>query len=159
MIGDHLGVDNISSNWDFSFFSQGSGKRLHDDSLTGTSRANHHGCVTSKHGVIQLEAFADLLIKDSFIIMLETFFVKSIADGLLKIFVTDGFGLKTREQIAKKTLEKRFIIEDKLGHIHITKGTHKHNIFRQLSILTLKGTSHDQHGFKSTKSEIIMMLL
>jgi len=56
-------------------------------------------------------------------------------------------------------MEQRHIIENEFRHVHITKGSHQHNIFWHFSISTLKLTGHDQHRLQGTKLEVIMVLL
>ena len=115
--------------------------------------------MSSKHGLVQLHNFINLLAESSLLVMLEAFLLKHFTDFLLKILITYTRGLKSWEQIGNQTLEKRHIIVNELWHVHVSEGSHQHNVFGKVGESSLEGTCHHQHGLQSTELEVVMVLL
>ena len=54
--------------------------------------------------------------------------LQDLFHSVVEVRVTDPGAVQTREQIRDETQEERNILKHELGQVHVTQGSHQHNI-------------------------------
>jgi hypothetical protein len=125
-------------------------------------RLGSSGHADQEHRVTHFKNFSHLYALGN-----ETFFslegkrsvgLADISTVLAEVLVRTHGGVKAGEKITNESLENFTILNNNLGGVEITKGTHENNFFSNVGISTLKHTGLTQHGFDGTETPIIMHL-
>jgi hypothetical protein len=115
--------------------------------------------VTSLHSLEKLHDLIDLFVEKIIIRVLASSLFKDVDNVTVQSLITNSIGFDTREEIVNESSEQRYIFIDELWHVHISEGSHQHDVFWEVRERSLKLTGHDKYGLKSSKTEIIMILL
>jgi len=77
----------------------------------------------------------------------------------LKLFVLSSGWIHLGEQIVNEILEDLTILDNNLGQVEISEGSHKEFVLTTFWVLSLEATGLSQDGFDSSETPIIMDLL
>jgi len=75
--------------------------------------------------------------------MFKAFLFENFSDPIFKIFITHTLGLESREKISNQALEQWNIVVNEFWHVHISEGSHQHDVFREIAICSLEGACHN----------------
>mmetsp|Transcript_91601 Transcript_91601/g.126302 ORF Transcript_91601/g.126302 Transcript_91601/m.126302 type:complete len:360 (+) Transcript_91601:4920-5999(+) len=97
-------------------------------------------------------------LKDEVLIGMEFLILDNGSDDVFKSFIDLSLNINIREEIVKKTKENVKIFSDNLGSVEISQGSHEKSLFKKVRFSTLETSGHNEHGFDSSKTPIVVIL-
>jgi hypothetical protein len=131
------------------------GESVHNGSFTATNCSDNHESVTYERGLIKLDNLNEPVFNFKKVVVL-----KKSSDSRFDLFVDFLWNVALFwEDILKQLQEKRNILGNEFGKVHISQGScHDHLLISAWWFRSLRVTSSSQYGQDVSKTEIIMSL-
>ena len=115
--------------------------------------------MTSTHCLEELNHLVDLVVELFLVGVVIPVHLHLLDDLVLEVLVAETVRLEPREEIVDQSMEEGHVVEHEFGHVHVTQGSHKHDVLADVCIGTLKLTCHHQHGLYGSQREVVVVLL
>eukprot|EP00962_Isochrysis_galbana_P033478 scaffold11206_cov117-Isochrysis_galbana.AAC.19 len=133
------------------------GEHFHETRLTDAGRPNRHERVTDEAHLVHLHNLGDPIH-----VHLEAKLLYDLGHHRLDERVLGLIGLDTREQVINQRQEKRHVLSDKFGEVHVTQGAHEEHrlsLLRDISKCAAAGASRAEHCEDVAQAKVVVCLL